>query len=53
MDYPEKQTTKSRALSVLRKTKLKTRMILTLGLLGTLQTVLIGSFAGYYLSESL
>src|SRR5690554_985192 len=53
MDYPEKQTTKSRALSVLRKTKLKTRMILTLGLLGTLQTVLIGSFAGYSLSESL
>ncbi|MGM0951929.1 MAG: ATP-binding protein [Pseudomonadota bacterium] len=28
-------------------------MILTLGLLGALQTVLIGGFAGYYLSESL
>jgi len=38
---------------VFRKTKLKTRMILTLGLVGALQTVLIGVFAGYYLSESL
>ena len=28
-------------------------MIVTLGLLGALQTVLIGGFAGYYLSESL
>jgi len=28
-------------------------MILTLGFLGTLQTTLIGGFAGYYLSESL
>uniref|UniRef100_UPI001D0D818E sensor histidine kinase n=1 Tax=Marinobacter metalliresistant TaxID=2961995 RepID=UPI001D0D818E len=36
-----------------RKTKLKTRMILTLGLVGALQTILIGVFAGYYLSESL
>lgn len=39
--------------AVLRKTKLKTRMILTLGLLGALQTVMIGGFAGYYLSDSL
>ncbi len=38
---------------MLRKTKLKTRMILTLGLLGAIQTILIGGFAGYYLSESL
>ena len=38
---------------MLRKTTLKTRMILTLGLLGALQTLLIGGFAGYYLSESL
>lgn len=38
---------------MLRKTKLKTRMILTLGLLGALQTVLIGGFAGFYLSDSL
>lgn len=38
---------------MLRKTKLKTRMILTLGLLGALQTILIGGFAGYYLSDSL
>jgi len=38
---------------VFRKTKLKTRMILTLGLVGALQTILIGVFAGYYLSESL
>ena len=38
---------------MLQKTKLKTRMILTLGLLGALQTILIGGFAGYYLSESL
>lgn len=28
-------------------------MILTLGLLGALQTMLIGGFAGYYLSDSL
>uniref|UniRef100_UPI00056BA5C2 ATP-binding protein n=1 Tax=Marinobacter nitratireducens TaxID=1137280 RepID=UPI00056BA5C2 len=39
--------------SVLRKTKLKTRMILTLGFLGAFQTILIGGFAGYYLSDSL
>tara|TARA_R100000322_G_scaffold132674_4_gene88589 strand:+ start:1467 stop:3089 length:1623 start_codon:yes stop_codon:yes gene_type:complete len=38
---------------VLRKLKLKTRMILALGLVGALQTGLIGGFAGYYLSESL
>lgn len=36
-----------------RRTKLKTRMILTLGLVSALQTVFIGVFAGYYLSESL
>ncbi|WP_298448871.1 sensor histidine kinase [uncultured Marinobacter sp.] len=36
-----------------RRTKLKTRMILTLGLLSALQTLFIGLFAGYYLSESL
>ena len=36
-----------------RKTKLKTRMILTFGLVSALQTALIGGFAGYYLSESL
>ena len=36
-----------------RKTKLKTRMILTLGLVSALQTALIGAFAGYYLSDSL
>ncbi|MBK1885078.1 sensor histidine kinase [Marinobacter sp. DY40_1A1] len=36
-----------------RRTKLKTRMILTLGLVSVLQTLLIGLFAGYYLSESL
>lgn len=38
---------------MLRKTKLKTRMILTLGFLGAFQTILIGGFAGYYLSDSL
>lgn len=38
---------------LMRKLKLKTRMILTLGLLGALQTTLIGGFAGYYLSNSL
>jgi len=38
---------------VFRKTKLKTRMILTLGLVSALQTALIGAFAGYYLSDSL
>lgn len=38
---------------MLRKLKLKTRMILALGLVGVLQTLLIGGFAGYYLSESL
>lgn len=53
MQYPENQTTTSHDRSVLRKTKLKTRMILTLGLLGALQTMLIGGFAGYYLSDSL
>lgn len=37
----------------MRRTKLKTRMILTLGLVGAIQTILIGGFAGYYLSESL
>ncbi|WP_228160698.1 MULTISPECIES: ATP-binding protein [Marinobacter] len=36
-----------------RKPKLKTRMILVLGLVSALQTGLIGGFAGYYLSESL
>ncbi|WP_227537450.1 sensor histidine kinase [Marinobacter litoralis] len=36
-----------------RKTKLKTRMILTLVLVSALQTALIGGVAGYYLSESL
>lgn len=36
-----------------RKLKLKTRMILVLGLVSALQTGLIGGFAGYYLSESL
>lgn len=36
-----------------RKIKLKTRMILTLGLVSALQTILIGVFAGYYLSNSL
>ncbi|MGP4843383.1 ATP-binding protein [Marinobacter sp. 1Y8] len=36
-----------------RKLKLKTRMILVLGLVSALQTGLIGAFAGYYLSESL
>ncbi|OAN92380.1 histidine kinase [Marinobacter sp. EhC06] len=53
MQYPENQTTTSHDQSVFRKTKLKTRMILTLGLLGALQTMLIGGFAGYYLSDSL
>lgn len=38
---------------MLHKLKLKTRMILTLGLVSALQTGLIGAFAGYYLSESL
>ncbi|MDO3721584.1 sensor histidine kinase [Marinobacter sp. chi1] len=38
---------------MLRKLKLKTRMILALGLVGAMQTLLIGGFAGYYLSESL
>lgn len=36
-----------------RRTKLKTRMILTLGLVSALQAAFIGVFAGYYLSESL
>ncbi|BES72295.1 sensor histidine kinase [Marinobacter nanhaiticus D15-8W] len=36
-----------------RKLKLKTRMIIVLGLVSALQTGLIGGFAGYYLSESL
>ncbi|MGO1659502.1 MAG: ATP-binding protein [Marinobacter sp.] len=36
-----------------RRTQLKTRMILTLGLVSALQTLFIGLFAGYYLSESL
>jgi len=38
---------------VAKKTKLKTRMILTLVLVSALQTALIGGVAGYYLSESL
>lgn len=38
---------------VLKKLKLKTRMILVLGLVSALQTGLIGGFAGYYLSDSL
>jgi two-component system CitB family sensor kinase len=38
---------------VFRKTKLKTRMILTLGFVSAAQTILIGVFAGYYLSDSL
>ncbi|WP_344808841.1 sensor histidine kinase [Allohahella marinimesophila] len=33
--------------------KLKTRMILVLGLVSALQTSLIGGFAGYYLSDAL
>jgi two-component system CitB family sensor kinase len=37
----------------MRKTRLKTRMILTLGLAGIIQTLLVGSIAGYYLSQSL
>lgn len=36
-----------------RKAKLKTRMILTLGFVSALQTILIGVFAGYFLSDSL
>lgn len=36
-----------------RKAKLKTRMILTLGFVGAAQTILIGVFAGYFLSDSL
>lgn len=39
--------------TVFRKIKLKTRMILALGLVSALQTALIGAFAGYYLSDSL
>ncbi len=35
------------------KLKLKTRMILVLGLVSALQTALIGGFAGYYLSDAL
>ena len=38
---------------MLQKPKLKTRMILTLGLVAALQTALIGGFAGYFLSNSL
>lgn len=53
MQYPERTMTTSPTPPVFRKTKLKTRMILTLGLLGALQTVLIGGFAGFYLSDSL
>src|SRR5690554_1307156 len=37
----------------MRKTRLKTRMILTLGLAGIIQTLLVGGIAGYYLSQSL
>ncbi|QEW08253.1 sensor histidine kinase [Nitrincola iocasae] len=40
-------------LLVLRKLKLKTRMILVLGLVSAIQTGLIGGFAWYYLSDSL
>ncbi len=40
-------------MPVKRRTKLKTRMILTLGLVSALQAAFIGVFAGYYLSESL
>ncbi len=40
-------------ISVLRKLKLKTRMILILGLVSALQTGLIGAFAWYYLADSL
>ncbi|WP_144778142.1 ATP-binding protein [Marinobacter maritimus] len=40
-------------MPVKRRTKLKTRMILTLGLVSALQAGFIGVFAGYYLSESL
>ena len=40
-------------MPVKRRTKLKTRMILTLGLVSALQASFIGVFAGYYLSESL
>lgn len=36
-----------------RKAKLKTRMILTLGFVSAVQTILIGVFAGYFLSDSL
>lgn len=53
MHYPDQKMTISLTGSVLRKTKLKTRMILTLGFLGAFQTILIGGFAGYYLSDSL
>lgn len=38
---------------VYKKLKLKTRMILILGLVSAIQTGLIGGFAGYYLSDSL
>jgi len=38
---------------VLKKLKLKTRMILVLGLVSAVQTGLIGGFAWYYLSDSL
>lgn len=38
---------------VFKKLKLKTRMILVLGLVSAIQTGLIGGFAGYYLSEAL
>lgn len=36
-----------------KKLKLKTRMILVLGLVSAIQTGLIGGFAGYYLSNAL
>lgn len=38
---------------MLKKLKLKTRMILVLGLVSAVQTGLIGGFAWYYLSDSL
>src|SRR5690554_1219410 len=37
----------------MRKLRLKTRMMITLGLAGVLQTLIIGGIAGYYLSHSL
>lgn len=39
--------------AVFKRFKLKTRMILVLGLVSAVQTGLIGAFAGYYLSDAL